>query len=68
MDCLRAGRRAAKCSRTLATGSAVSSKQASKKYDLKNLCSQKRLWLAVFDRSAQTLGGQLNGSVCSFGR
>ena len=38
IDCLRAGRRAAKCRRTLGTGSAVSSKQVSKKYDLKNLC------------------------------
>ena len=50
MDCLRAGRRAAKCRRTLGTGSPVSSKQLSKKYDLKNLCNQKKKVLAVFNK------------------
>ena len=54
MDCLRAGRRAARCRRTLGTGSPVSSKQLSKKYDLKNLCSQKKHMLTVFNRDLLT--------------
>lgn len=37
MDCLRAGSNAARCRRTFGTGSVVSSRQASRKYVLKNL-------------------------------
>ena len=41
MDCLRAGSNAARCKRTLGTGSAVRSRHTSRKYVLKNLHSKR---------------------------